>query len=508
MYTVLIVDDERYIREGLREFIDWRAEGFKIVGESGDGANAYAQIRERKPDAVLCDIRMPCMDGLALVERVRNELEHAPAFIILSGYDDFSYAQRALRLGVSNYLLKPIQRDELLAELRRIRQLKDEAGERVGQDAMTAPAFELVLRAPPPERLAEALGLSVATTTRAESCVYRYAAVEYKSTDNVVRLMEEIDSWFVCNKLSLGRRTQTTILDCVFVRGHSFRGATLRDLEAGVLELCRSLGVAIRVFRGPFVPGVMRARESLNGLGNAMHDSFYVDDPFTYRIAAPKDYGYDPYPLARIQGLSQCIASLSADAIDREINEIGASLMANPVQPDTVVSATNSLLVNVLRIVADREGSIEDLEEFTDGAPQIDVSLGLAGVLARVRSYGHAVIEYLRSIHTDTRNQIVRDVELYVGRHLNDRLRVKDIAEHLGVHPYYLGRLFKEQTGVTITDYVHRERVDVAKQMLVNRQSTLSDVAAWVGYSDAEYFSRKFREIVGVPPRVYREQNQ
>ncbi len=508
MLTVLIVDDERYIREGLREFIDWRAEGFRIVGESEDGEDAYAQIRDRGPDIVLCDIRMPHLDGLALVDRVRTEAENPPVFIILSGYGDFSYAQRALRLGVSNYLLKPVQRDELLAELRRIRRLKSESGKAAGKDGVTAPALDLILRAPPAEQLSEALGLSLATTTGAETRAYRYVATRCDSTEDLIRLMKEIELWFVCNDLSFARRTHATILDCVHVRGHSFRGATLRDVEIAVLELCESLQAEIRVFCGPRVQGVTRAHVSLAGLDKAMSDAFYVDVPLTYRAGPAVSYGYDPHPLSRIQGIGQCIASLSVDAMSLEIDEIDASLRANPVQPDTVIGAANSLLIDVLRIVAEYEGSIEELERYTGGAPQIDVSLGLTGVLSRVRSYTQAVIGYLRSIHSDTRNQIVRDVELYVGRHLNDRLRVKDIAERLGLHPYYLGRLFKEQAGVTITDYVHRARVNAAKRMLVTRQGTLSDVAAWVGYSDSEYFSRKFREIVGVSPRIYREQNQ
>ncbi|HKJ86433.1 MAG TPA: response regulator [Spirochaetia bacterium] len=508
MLTVLIVDDERYIREGLREFIDWRGEGFHIVGESEDGEDAYAQIRDRRPDVVLCDIRMPHMDGLALVDRVRTEVAKPPVFIILSGYGDFSYAQRALRLGVSNYLLKPVQRDELLAELQRIRRLENESGKAAGKDGITAPALDLILRAPPADHLSEALGLSLATTTGAETCAYRYVATRCDSTEDLIRLMREIESWFACNDLSFARRTHATVLDCVHVRGHSFRGATLREVEDAVLELCESLRAEVRVFRGPRVQGVTRAHESLTGLDKAMINAFYVDAPFTYRVDPAPDYGYDPYPLARIQGISQCIASLSVDAIDREINDIDASLRANPVQPDTVIGAANSLLVDVLRIVAEREGSIEELEKHTGGTPQIDISLGLSGLLSRLRSYAEAAVEYLRSIHSDTRNQIVRDIEFYVDQHLTDRLRVKDLAKRLGLHPYYLGRLFKEQTGITITDYVHSARVEAAKRMLVNRQATLSDVAAWVGYHDAEYFSRKFKEIVGVSPRAYRERNQ
>ncbi|MFW5685933.1 MAG: response regulator transcription factor [Spirochaetota bacterium] len=505
MYTVLIVDDERYIREGLRQFIDWRSEGFRIIGESGDGADALRQIRELEPDVVLCDIRMPNMDGLALVEHASRELDEHPWFIILSGYDDFSYAQRALQLGVSNYLLKPVQRDELLAELHRVRELRGRSGTDA-TNVVSAPAVDLVLRPPSAKRLAEALGLSEATVSGAETCAFRFVATEYSSPEDVARLMHGVEGWFVCNGLSLVRRTHATVLEGIHVRGHSFRGSTLRDFERGVLELCDSLDVRVRVFRGPLVSGIVRARESVDGLDAAVHDAFYTNDPFTYHWDPSGEYGFDSRCIARIQALGQCISSLSVESLDRDIGEIDATLRKNPVQPDTVLGAVSALLVDVWTIVADREGSVEEFEIETGGAPHIEVSLGLDGVLARVRSYGRTAIAYLKSIHSDTRNQVVRDVELYVGRHLDERLRVKDIAGHLGLHPYYLGRLFKEQTGVTLTDYVHRARIEAAKEMLVTRRAALSDIASWVGYGDAEYFSRKFKEIVGVSPRDYREQ--
>ncbi len=506
--TVLLVDDEPYIREGLRSFIDWETEGFQVIGEAEDGQSAFARIRDEKPDVVLCDIRMPHLDGLALIEKVQAELEYSPVVIILSGYDDFSYAQRALRLGVSNYLLKPVQRDELLAELRHIRTQVAQLRTATEPEVVIAPALDLILRSPSPQRLSEALGITISSAVSAQTAAYMFVVTDYGLIDDVKTLMDEIEQWFICEGLSLSRRTHSTVLECIEIRGHSFKGATLRELEGSIEQRATSLGVSLRVFRGPIVRGVGHAPESFAGLDTAIRTAFYVTEIFTYREVPVREHGYDPQPLERILALCESVSSLRETAFRQEVDEIHSSLMANPVQPEAVLAAANSLLVDVWKLVAEREGSVEDLETATGGTPSLTASLGIHGVLSRLRSYGQTAITYLKSIHSDTRNQTVRDVKLYVTRHLTDRLQVKDIAKQLGLHPYYLGRLFKEQTGQTLTEHVHVVRVEAAKEMLIRRDSTLSDIALWVGYSDSEYFSRKFKEIVGESPRSFRERSR
>ena len=117
MYRVIIADDEPVIRRGLRETIEWDALGLEIAGEAADGTEALELIREIRPEILITDIRMPEMDGIQLIREVR-ELEMNVKITILSGYSDYDYLKAAIRLGVDNYLLKPIDNDELIANLR------------------------------------------------------------------------------------------------------------------------------------------------------------------------------------------------------------------------------------------------------------------------------------------------------------------------------------------------------------------------------------------------------
>ncbi|WP_138753080.1 response regulator transcription factor [Paenibacillus sinopodophylli] len=117
MYKVLLVEDEEMIRKGLRFTFDWLSAGCVVVGEAENGEEGLSQIRALGPDIVIVDVNMPLMDGIAMIERSVEEA--ACSYIILSGYDEFRLAKEAIRLGVTEYLLKPLEQDQLLAALER-----------------------------------------------------------------------------------------------------------------------------------------------------------------------------------------------------------------------------------------------------------------------------------------------------------------------------------------------------------------------------------------------------
>lgn len=124
-YKVFLVEDEIVIREGIRDTVDWGAAGYQFCGEAPDGEIALPLIRERRPETVITDIKMPFMDGLQLCRILRETLP-ATKIIILSGHDEFKYAQEAIQIGVTEYLLKPIVPQDLLAALRKVAHQIDE----------------------------------------------------------------------------------------------------------------------------------------------------------------------------------------------------------------------------------------------------------------------------------------------------------------------------------------------------------------------------------------------
>ena len=119
MIKVFLVEDEYAIREGIKKSVDWEKNGFELVGEAGDGEMAFPKILKTKPDILITDIRMPFMDGLELATLVKKELSDIK-IVVLSGYDDFNYAKKAISIGVEEYILKPVSGENLLKELGKI----------------------------------------------------------------------------------------------------------------------------------------------------------------------------------------------------------------------------------------------------------------------------------------------------------------------------------------------------------------------------------------------------
>lgn len=121
MLKVFLVEDEFVVREGIKNNIDWVGEGFRFYGEAADGELAYPLIQSEQPDIIITDIRMPFMNGLELSRLVKKELPQSK-IIILSGHEEFSYAQEAIKIGVTEYLLKPIDGAELVKVVKRVGQ--------------------------------------------------------------------------------------------------------------------------------------------------------------------------------------------------------------------------------------------------------------------------------------------------------------------------------------------------------------------------------------------------
>ncbi len=135
MLKVLLVDDEPFILQGLKVLIDWNAEGYEVVGAVRTGQEAIDYLKENPVDLVMTDIKMPVMSGIELLEEVRRDQISDAYFIILSGYNDFAYAQQAVRYHCIDYILKPVEKEQLIAVLQKVAAMSEKRrfGERIGR---------------------------------------------------------------------------------------------------------------------------------------------------------------------------------------------------------------------------------------------------------------------------------------------------------------------------------------------------------------------------------------
>ena len=149
LFRVLLVDDEPFVREGIKKLINWEDCGFILCGEAGNGEEAVELIESLSPHVIITDIKMPVLDGLELIKRVNIEMEKKIKFVILSGYNEFHFAQTAMRYNVKNYILKPIDEDELSELLKRLygeitNETRLEKEHALGVDAMANSAVKKI----------------------------------------------------------------------------------------------------------------------------------------------------------------------------------------------------------------------------------------------------------------------------------------------------------------------------------------------------------------------------
>lgn len=230
MYSVLLVDDEPFAIEGLQLFVDWEQLGFRVCGVCGNGAEALSAARELRPDVIVTDIRMPEMDGLELIMELQGKRIAHAEFIVLSAYGEFTYAKRAMQLGVRHYLLKPIVGEEAAEVLKKVRQRLDS---RRTVRRKTDGGGSVSLTAPAARRLKESLLAARKCrpgSTMAE--VDRYVREHYRSPLSI----RDVAARFYLNPVYLGRAYQDKFGCGLLDRMHDLRIAEACEKLCGTTE--------------------------------------------------------------------------------------------------------------------------------------------------------------------------------------------------------------------------------------------------------------------------------
>lgn len=510
MYKVIIVDDEPFIRQGIIRFIDWESYGFTVAGEAEDGLEAYQLIRDLEPDVVICDIKMPNLDGLSLIEKVRKNNPVLPLFFILSSYDDFNYAKKAITLNVHNYLLKPLQKEELLTELKNIRHCLAELQVTNGNNAGAGNIFNTVLHTRDPETIGDLLGISGSVVMNLLCSVIRFQIIPPCTEDAAAVFKKMLCETFVYRSSCLVSVHHDYEFDCLYIKSMLQNSEiTINTLREKITTISRKYNVHIRGFSGSTEKGLQNIGRSRNSLRDSIMKSFYSSGPLTlvYRNhseeSANDDFARDPNLMNEIEMLPGYIRSLSLDSVSGYLRRMKKDIQEKKMHPDTVIKCIHSVMLEIIRTVSNMGGNLEDFHFFTNGIPEIFVSMGCDEIFRRLHSFSEATIRFLTSIHVDTRNPMIREVELYISEHLTDTVLVKDLANHVNLHPYYLGQLFKNIKGVTVKEFINMQRIEKAKALISRNDLRVTDVAELVGYHDPEYFYKKFKKYTGMTPRQF-----
>lgn len=512
MLDVLLVDDEPLVLEGLRTMIDWEKRGYRVCGEAGDGADALAFIRTRRPHVVVTDIRMPVLSGLQLIEQAKQLVHAPPKFVILSGYDDFHYAQTAMRHEVSHYLLKPIDDEEMDRVLQRLTEELAEESRRTEEDA---------------KRRALWLNRAVKRMIRGEydaadvSCLRRLfgASDREEIACVVIERMErsfpeaEIEAWKKDVSAWLAEHYPGQCLH-LFADGIGrliliVRGAagTPERLAAGLLSggAASLAGSDCAVYISGSRPGIEALKDVYEEALAARHAEWSRGKPPGHRNADTGRLSTDmTVGSAELKELLQEIESGRAEEVRRRVLALVSMLAASGTSTEAVRLFARSLKLELMRLVSDLNA---DMEAFgsqllsLDGGERPRDLQELERYLLELCRYTSS---YLQDWRRSNEGNLPVNLIHYVNKHYNKKLQLQTVAEEFRLHPVYLGQLFKKSTGKPFNEYIHAKRIEEAKKLLRRSTMSLSDVAFSVGYQDPEYFARKFKALTKQSPASYR----
>lgn len=535
MLKVLIADDEIKVSKLIQCLIHWDELGMEVIGTVNDGVQAYEMILEKQPDIVITDIRMPGMDGIELVEKVlgREGADRKVFFVIISGYSQFEYAQQAVKLGVEDYLLKPIKKKELEAVLNKI----------LSKYSATANALEekenLQNRLQRTQQKVKNSFLSELVDNHRQAIlkldqeeIYREFECRFPGeyfTHVVVHLFintvvdDEEDYSFLLPKIQkmMKERMEKYCSEwmsiihneevvCLFNSIENKREDFIRQLYrlkvdiSNIKALFPSHKVAIGV--GRTVEGLEQYQESISTANAAIRNRFGRKEEFLLeeeeQTSAEREVSYVVTTTVK-RDLLKSIELVDTESFIRILYGIKEDLSAL-LQNGELIYGVYRELVAVFTMGTNSwfDSQVKSAPwELMRGYQQL---YGFEEVFDWLIDTCRGIMKRYEETQKNQEARPIRLAKQYINENYNKAISLESVSNHIGFNPAYFSSMFKKSTGQNFMDYVIEIRILNARNLLVQTNQDVAEIAAKVGYTDLKYFSRIFKKLTNLTPSEYR----
>lgn len=531
---VFLAEDEFVVREGIKNNIDWDSHGFIFAGEASDGELALPMIQKEKPDILITDIRMPFMDGLELSRLVKQELPETE-IIILSGFEEFEYAREAIKIGVAQYLTKPISASDLLAEIERIadeiRKRREEAKMREQylnemQETVSLEKKELFKNlVSGGTSVSELIKLADKVNVSITAVSYSVVLLKFISdrhgqnefSGSIVKVEEATEKTAGLVKAISFDRTPEG-------KAYLFLGDSGQDIKRKIAEFTESVDSIIKEYPsvsyfggvGSTVGRISEIPDSYQVAGRAFAFRFFGDmNRFVYEDNIDGALSHNenvkdelsvneinPKQVNRseLEGFLK-IGSLEEVEyfVDAYFKEIGESAINSTMFRQYI--AMNAYF-SVSEFVESIGKSRDSIETFNAGSECLKNVSETAKYVTRIFSEAINIREKISSSRYDA---IVDEVYKYVEENFAlMELSLNDIAAHVNFSPSHLSMVFSQETGKTLIKHITDVRINKAKELLRCTSKRSSEIGLMVGYQDPHYFSYLFKKTLGITPTDFR----
>lgn len=533
---VFLVEDEMVIRRGIKNSIDWEKEGYIFCGEASDGELAYPMIIKEKPDILITDIRMPFMDGLELCKLVKKELPNIK-ILILSGYDEFDYAKEAIRLGVTEYLLKPISSGKLLEALngvsesiRREKEDKDLvrkymeemrentehekqkffeqmiAGNLSMADALeTGKKYEMNLSAGMYNLLLFRFTLGKENRKSGELLGEAEYAIE-KLTERLEYVFEfqrGVEGWafllMADNEEQMSERVKELSKDLEeIMKNYStiayFGGigqpvARLRELEESFREAERALAARFTMELNRII--------SVEDIRMAQNVDTLDDIEIT-------SFGEIEKTRTMLEKFLNNGAEDEIDEfVDVYINELPEENLKSVLMRQYIIMDAYIVMMSFCEKIEGIEGEMQAQSE------ELKNSMKTIQTLEEIKNYIRMLLKKIIGVRDTISGRRYSDIieiakDQIRKTYMSDEISLNTIAAEVGMSPGYFSSIFSKEMGKTFVEYLTEIRMDRAKELLMCSSMKTSEIGYEVGYKDPHYFSYIFKKTQNCTPKEFR----
>ncbi|MCR5301282.1 MAG: response regulator [Lachnospiraceae bacterium] len=528
LYKVMLVDDEEEVREAIRKRINWEELGFTVAGTAENGEDALELAENCEPDVVMTDIQMPFMDGLTLLRRLKEKIPDIRS-VIFSGYDDFEYAKEAIRLEAEEYILKPVDADELRSIFGRIKERLDEQRQTRRNVELLSKYYE---ESRPMMKEQLIIGLLEGRELQFDLERYQkdfdlqiesafYCAGAFRVTPSHEG-SEELDKRLMAVSLKqlVSERFKEVLpveafvyLDTVCVLA---RLSSTSQYNTFVGEMDRICKIAHRILGANISAGIGR----VYGNAESIHTSFLeAKDAFHHRMfvgenqaicindVEPACSAEDYVSEKQIRHIMRQIKVGTKESLEAEIRGFIEKLKKSDISLGQLQIFYAEFIVELLRLsrghgISPSEtgfGSIntnEELEGFSSMDEFADRLTELSAILW----------EKISSGRLDSAKKLAEDAKQYIADHYSESgLSVDAICSYLGVGTSYFSSVFKKETGMSFITYLTDIRMNEAQRLLDTTDEKSYIIAGMVGYEEPNYFSYVFKKHFGISPSRYRK---
>lgn len=525
---VLLADDEPFITKGLQMLIDWEAEGCEIAAICENGAEALKVIESKEIDLAIVDIRMPEMNGLDLIKTAKEKYPDL-SFVILSGYNDFEYAQKALRLGVTDYLLKPVKVSQLYEIVRNavIKKnsvnIEEEYGKHLKRVCLVQYILNVLSGNSNPSQI-EFINENINLDDELNFIhitLNDIKRLEEMTDEEVFDLRQKVNSRLATY---LGEFKEYLLPEAAgfeddyeigFIlpkRLYESRGLTKNDfLEELRRTAMQELGIDIILLVGKTMYGIEGLERSYVTACNLRSYRSFRSEKHIYchdeDIHVPHTQAKAMIYKESMDDLISAVSRHDNDEIDRCLN-LFFDKMENIKLNDKMINMNvDYLLFQMLHLAVEIDETVEQdkiLLYISD-----DVFVQGKGFKERMKNYVHEYADFLDQLRSNSeQGGYIKEIESYIKSHYAENLTLRDLGKKYFVNSSYLGQIFRKKYGMSFKDYLNNYRIKMASEILVKSDKRVSDIAIDVGYRDTDYFVSKFIEVNGMTPTKFRRNSQ